>query len=82
MVFRFVSSIVTMALRPTSLPVPAVVGMAIMLGIGPLILAPPPLASPYWASGSGWLVARRTSLATSIGAPPPSATIRFAPESV
>jgi len=73
-VLRLVSEIVTTPLRPTSLPVPAVVGMAIIGGIGWVIFASPPIASSYSASGRLWLTRSRTSFATSRGAPPPSPT--------
>jgi hypothetical protein len=46
-VLRFVASNVTTPLRPTSVPVPAVVGTAIIGGTTPVILAPPPIASSY-----------------------------------
>ena len=77
-----VSVRVTIALSATSLPVPAVVGIAIIGGIACVIFSSPPRASSYSASGSEWVVVRRTSLATSMGAPPPTPTTMSACASV
>ena len=79
-VFLFVSSSVTSPARPTSLPVPAVVGTAISGAIGLVILASPPIASSYWLSGGEWVAATLTILATSKLLPPPTATKRSAPD--
>src|SRR5690349_3425031 len=72
-VFLPVSGKVATALRPTSLPVPAVVGSAIIGGSGFVIFALPPLLSSYCASGGGCVAHRRTSLPMSSALPPPSA---------
>ena len=77
-VFFLVAWMVTTPLRPTSLPVPAVVGMAIIGGTSFTILASPPIASSYCARGIGCVTARRTSLATSSGLPPPTPITKFA----
>jgi hypothetical protein len=77
-VFLPVSRSVATALRPTSLPVPAVVGNAIIGGSGPVIFALPLRASSYSASGPVCVAHSRTSLPMSSALPPPSATTRSA----
>ena len=67
-----VPSITSTVLRPTSLPVPAVVGTWRIGGTGWVIRASPPLASSYCASGGGWLTSSATALAMSSEAPPPT----------
>ena len=59
--------------RPTSLPVPAVVGTAINGTTGPMRPAPPSI-SAYSASCPAWVARRATALARSMAEPPPSAT--------
>ena len=81
-VLRRLASSVTTPLRPTSLPVPAVVGSAIIGGTfggdvrvaadGVVVLDERPLVTPGRAL-------RRMSLPTSSGDPPPSATMMSAP---
>ena len=69
-------SIVTVAMRLTSEPVPEVVGTAIRGGSGPVMRAAP---SPARSASATSCVARtRRSFATSIAAPPPTATTRSA----
>jgi hypothetical protein len=72
-VFLPVSRSVATALRPTSLPVPAVVGSAIIGGRGPSTFALPPRASSYSERGPSCVAHSRTSLPTSSALPPPSA---------
>ena len=57
--------------RPTSLPVPAVVGMAISGATRELMRAAPPSTAAYRASSPGWVAIRPTALARSIADPPP-----------
>ena len=59
------------AARPTSLPVPAVVGMAITGATRSVMRPSPPSIVAYCASGSGWVARIATALARSIGEPPP-----------
>ncbi len=66
------------ALRPTSLPVPAVVGMATRCGTGPMGRAPG-ISSSYSNRSPGWVAMRAIALATSSAAPPPTPTIESAP---
>ena len=61
--------------RPTSLPVPAVVGIAINGAIRLVILGIPPSTSAYCSKGAGCVASSATALARSIGEPPPTATI-------
>ena len=61
--------------RPTSLPVPAVVGTAISGSTSALILATPPSIAAYWRNGAGWLKSKATALAKSMLEPPPTATM-------
>jgi hypothetical protein len=74
-VFLPVRSIVITAERPTSLPVPAVVGTAYRGGTGCTMCASPPLASSKRSSGPSCVARTAMALATSMGLPPPSATI-------
>ena len=74
-----VPSITSTVLRPTSLPVPAVVGTWTMGGTRAVIFASPPLASSYCASGGSWLTSRATALAMSRDAPPPTPRTLSAP---
>ncbi len=66
------------ALRPTSLPVPAVVGMATKCGTGPIGRAPG-ISSSYSNRSPGWVAISAMALATSSAAPPPMPTIESAP---
>ncbi len=73
---NFLSSlVVTNAARPTSLPLPAVVGMAISGGMMPVIFDPPPELTAYVSIGGLWFTSTATHFARSIGEPPPSAII-------
>ena len=67
-----VPSITSTVLRPTSLPVPAVVGTWRMGGTAAVILASPPLASSYCSSGGGWFTSSAIAFAMSSDAPPPT----------
>ena len=59
--------------RPTSLPVPDVVGIATSGATFGVIRATPPSTIAYCDSGSGWVASSPTALARSIADPPPSA---------
>ena len=59
--------------RPTSLPVPAVVGIAITGATLAVIRATPPSIAAYWTSGSGCVASSATALARSSDDPPPMA---------
>ncbi len=78
-VFRWVSWRNATPLRLTSLPVPAVVGMAMSGGSGWTTKRSPPVASSYWLSGGAWLVSSWTSFAASSGLPPPRAMMPSQP---
>jgi hypothetical protein len=67
------SSVMTMAPIETSLPVPAVVGMAISGGCLPILALPLRITSSS-SRGSFCVSVSPTPLARSIGEPPPSAT--------
>ena len=69
------SASVSSAARPTSAPVPAVVGMATTGATVGLMRGTPPWIAAYCSNGSGWVAISATPLARSIGEPPPSATI-------
>ena len=62
----------------TSLPVPAVVGIAMIGSIGPGTRCAP----SYSVMEPPYLARTPTAFATSIGLPPPSATILVAPDSL
>jgi hypothetical protein len=75
-----VEATVSTAARPTSLPVPAVVGIAITGGSCLGMKRSPPRASSNSSKDlSGTLARTMMSLATSIAAPPPRATMPSAP---
>ena len=69
--FWCVSSSAMMALRPTSLPVPAVVGMVMKWGTSPVTCTSPPMRSSYTKRSSRWFTRSTMARATSIAAPPP-----------
>ena len=75
---RWPSVSVTTALRPTSLPVPAVVGSAIIGGIACTTSLLPPIRSSYCASGGSCVTSSRMIFPASMAEPPPRATIESA----
>ena len=76
------SSRVSSAPRPTSLPVPAVVGMAITGATAGVIFATPPWIKAYCSSGGAWVASRATPLPRSMDEPPPKATTPSHPASL
>ena len=74
--FWCVSSSAIMALLPTSLPVPAVVGMVIKCGTSLVTNTSPPIKSSYLKRSSRWFILSKIARATSIAAPPPMPIIQ------
>src|SRR5678815_4491017 len=72
--------IVSSAARPTSLPLPEVVGMAIIGGIYEVTRDVPSSLIEYWIRGGSWYTRMRTHLARSIDEPPPAAMIPSQPD--
>ncbi len=66
-------------LRPTSLPVPAVVGTCTIGGMLGVMRASPPLASSYCSRGGWWFTSNAIALAMSSDAPPPTPRTESAP---
>ena len=62
------------AARPTSLPVPAVVGTATSGATAAVIFGMPPRIAAYRSSGPSWVAISATPLARSMEEPPPTAT--------
>ena len=79
-VLRFVAPIVMTVERPTSLPVPDVVAIAINGGKFAVIFAHPSTRSSYSASGSVCVALSRIALAASSADPPPSPITPSHPE--
>ena len=73
-VLRYVERTVSTADRPTSLPVPAVVGRAITGGRPCGMNFPPPFVSSKSSQGRSTPARTAKSFAASIGEPPPTAT--------
>ena len=69
------SSRISTAPRPTSLPVPAVVGTAITGAVAAVMRATPPSMAAKDFSGPSCVAHTATPLARSIGEPPPTATM-------
>ncbi|MNX36296.1 hypothetical protein D3C86_665780 [compost metagenome] len=67
------SSRMMIAPRPTSLPVPAVVGMATMGSVAAVMFCTPPSIKANWRSGPSWRADTATALARSMEEPPPTA---------
>ena len=70
---------VSSAARPTSLPVPAVVGIAMTGATALEIFGMPPRIAAYCASGPGCVAKSAMPLARSIDEPPPTATMPSQP---
>ena len=68
------SAKVISAARPTSDPVPAVVGIAITGATAAVIKDSPPSIKAKRESGPSWVAKSATAFAKSMGEPPPSAT--------
>src|SRR5688572_93982 len=71
------SSLITL-LRPTSLPVPEVVGSATKYGSTAVIGRTCGWSQTYSITSPGWVASRPTTLATSSTAPPPTPTTQSA----